>query len=200
MEIPVESNQTHRLIGRLNDMHKNHRSVLAGLAGSALLLLGALPVPAQKTDMGYLTAKVNPGRAGVFLDGKYLGSAANFRVARTYTVPAGDHEVRLVDPRCEEVVTKVTIQAGKKTTLRQTLKPLPLAKPPFGVLRTIHPDGMAAVYVNEKYYGHVDEFSNSSQGLLLNPGEYSVKIVPVSGGTPVQQKITIEANKTTVVK
>jgi hypothetical protein len=181
-------------------MHNNQIRILAGLVGPALLLLGSLPALAQTSDMGYLTAKVSPGRAGVFLDGKYLGPAANFRVARTYTVPAGEHEVRLTDPRYEEVVTKVTIQAGKKTTLRQTLKPLPLAKPPFGVLRTIHPDGMAAVYVNGKFYGHVDEFSNATQGLLLNPGEYSVKIVPVSGGAPIEQKVTIEANKTTVVK
>lgn len=181
-------------------MNKNQIRLLAGLAAPTWLLLGSLALAAQQTDMGYLTAKVSPGRAGVFVDGKYLGPAANFRIARTYTLPAGDHEVKLVDPRCEEVVTKVTIQAGKKTTLRQTLKPLPLAKPPFGVLRTIHPDGMAAVYVNEKYYGHVDEFSNASQGLLLNPGEYLVKIVPVSGGAPVERKITIEVDKTTVLK
>jgi len=181
-------------------MNKNQMRLVAGLAAPTWLLLGSLALAAQQTDMGYLTAKVSPGRAGVFVDGKYLGPAANFRIARTYTLPAGDHEVKLVEPRYEEVVTRVTIQAGKKTTLRQTLKPLPLAKPPFGVLRTIHPDKFAAVYVNEKYYGHVDEFSNASQGLLLNPGEYFVKIVPTSGGTPVEQKITIEADKTTVVK
>ncbi len=62
------------------------------------------------------------------------------------------------------------------------MKALPLAKPPFGRLRTPSPDKFAAVYVNDKFMGHADEFSNSGQGLLLNPGEYKVKIVPVSGG------------------
>ena len=165
----------------------------------ALVTALALPLRAQPSANGSLVAKVNPGRAGVFVDGKYFGPAANFRVARTYTVPAGEHEVRLVDPRYQEFVTKVNIEAGKKLTLRQTLTPVPLAQPPFGRLRTISADKFAAVYVDEKFCGHADEFSNSSQGLLLNPGEYDVKIVP-SAGAPVLAKVKIEAEKVSIVR
>ena len=167
----------------------------------ALLLLAAfgLVCICQAQENGSLCVKANPGRAGVFVDGKYLGPAANFRVARTYSVTAGDHEVKLVDPRYEELTVKVTVQAGKKTTIHQTLKELPPAKPPFGRLRTESADKFAAVYVNDKYMGHADEFSNFAQGLLLNPGEYTVRIVP-SSGAPVTQTVKIEADKTVVVK
>jgi hypothetical protein len=143
--------------------------------------------------------KAHPGRAGVFVDGKYLGPAANFRVARTYSVAAGEHEVKLIDPRYEEFTTKVTVQPGKKTTISETLKALPPPKPPFGRLRTENADKFAAVYVNEKFMGHVDEFSNVAQGLLLNPGEYTVKIVPATG-QPITQTVKIEADKTVIVK
>jgi len=47
--------------------------------------------------------------------------------------------------------------------------------------------------------GHVDEFSNFAQGLLLNPGTYEVKIVPVNGQNAVTKTVTIEANKTVLV-
>lgn len=107
--------------------------------------------------------------------------------------------MKLADPRYEELTTKVTIRAGKKTTIHETLKELPPAKPPFGRLRTESTDKFAAVYVNDKYMGHADEFSNSAQGLLLNPGEYSVKVVPASGA-PITQTVKIEADKTVVVK
>jgi len=157
-----------------------------------------LPLAAQQNG-GSLCVKANPGRAGVFVDGKYLGPAANFRIARTYAVAAGEHEVKLVDPRYEEVTKKVTIQAGKKTTISETLKALPVPKGPFGNLRTENPDKFAAVYVNEKFMGHVDEFSNSSQVLALPPGDYTVKIVPAAG-QPVEQKVKIEAHKTIIVK
>lgn len=167
--------------------------VMPLLLGAACLLASA------QTQEGRLVAKVKPGRAGVFVDGKYVGPAANFRIARTYMVAAGEREIKLVDPRYEEFVTKVKIEPGKKTTLRQTLKPLPAPQPPFGTIRTQHPDKFAAVYVNGKYCGHVDEFSNSSQGLLLNPGEYEVQVAPASGA-PITQKIKLEAGSTVIVK
>ncbi len=163
---------------------------------AATLVFPLLP---QDSSLGSLCVKANPGRAGVFVDGKYLGPAANFRVARTYPVAAGEHEVKLIDPRYEELTTRVTIQAGKKTTISETLKAIPLAQPPFGRLRTENPDKFAAVYVNDKFMGHVDEFSNPAQALLLPPGEYTVKIVPATG-QPVTQTTKIEANKTVIVK
>ena len=151
-------------------------------------------------DTGQLKTEVDPGRAGVFVDGKYLGPAANFKVAQTYNLSPGEHEVRLVEPRYEEIVKKVTIVAGKKTVVKETMKARPLAKPPFGKLRTEYPDHFAAVYVNGQFMGHVDEFSNFAQSLLLNPGTYEVKIVPAGSGAPLTKTVTIEANKTVIVK
>ncbi len=159
----------------------------------------ALPLICLAQQNGSLCVKTNTGRAGVFLDGKYLGPAANFGHARTYVAAAGEHELKLAEPRYEEFTSKVTITAGKKTTVRETLKALPMPKPPFGRLRTESTDKFAAVYVNDKYMGHADEFSNVAQGLLLNPGEYAVKIVPASGA-PIARTVTIEADKTVVVK
>ena len=164
-----------------------------------LFAAAALPVLCQAQDTGRLCVKANTGRAGVFVDGKYLGPAANFRIARTYTVAAGDHEVKLVDPRYEDLTTKVSIKAGKKTTIHETLKELPVPKGPFGRIRTESADKFAAVYLNDKYMGHADEFSNSDQGLLINPGDYTVKVVPASGA-PITQSVKVEADKTVIVK
>jgi hypothetical protein len=164
-----------------------------------LIAVTCIPVVAQQ-NTGYLKTRVNPGRAGVFIDGKYVGPAGNFGMGRKYTVAAGEHEVKLVEPRYEDVVTKVTVQAGKTTKLAQTMKELPLAKPPFGTLRTISPDKFEAVYVNGKFMGHAGEFNNSVQGLQLNPGSYAVKIVPVAGGEGHEEQVKIEAGKVTIVK
>ncbi len=163
------------------------------------LVLASMFCVAQAQDVGFLCVKAHPGRVGVFLDGKYLGPAANFRIARTYSVPAGAHEVKLIDPRYEELVTKVTITPGKKLKLDETLRPLPAAKPPFGTIRVQNPDKYAAVYVNGKFYGHVDEFSNIGQGIMLNPGSYVVTIEPASG-PPVVMTANVEAKKTYIVR
>lgn len=165
-----------------------------------LIVLTLTSLACFGADTGTLKTVISPGRAGVFIDGKYVGPAKNFKVAQTYIVAAGEHEVRFVDPRYEELVKKVTITAGKKAVVTDTLKPLPEPKPPFGTLRTESADHFGAVYVNGKFMGHVDEFSNPAQGLLLNPGTYEVKIVPVNGQGEVTKSVTIAANQTVLVK
>jgi hypothetical protein len=163
---------------------------------TALLLCS---LAAAAADTGRLKTEVDPGRAGVFIDGKYVGPAANFKVAQTYQVAPGEHEVKLVDPRYQEIVKKITIVAGKQTVMKETMVARPVAKPPFGKLRVENPDHFAAVYVNDQFMGHVDEFSNFAQSLLLNPGTYEVKVVPLNGA-PVTKSVTIEVGKTVLVK
>lgn len=164
-----------------------------------LIAVTGISVVAQQST-GYLKTSVNPGRAGVFVDGKYVGPAANFGMARKYAVAPGEHEVKLLEPRYEDVVTKVTIQAGKTAKVSETMKPLPPAKPPFGKLHTVSSNKFDAVYVNDRFMGHAGEFNNSTQSLELNPGEYTVKIVPVGGGDPHEEHVKIEADKVTIVK
>jgi hypothetical protein len=168
---------------------------IAGILGLAIAA-AVVPLAAQQ---GYVKTSVNPGRAGVFIDGKYVGPAANFRIDRKYAVAPGEHEIKLVDPRYEELVTKVRVQPGETVKVRETLKPIEPAKPPFGRLRVRHADKFAAVYINGRYFGHADEFSNFAQGILLNPGEYDVKVEPVAGGQPASQKVTIVADQVVIV-
>jgi hypothetical protein len=55
--------------------------------GALALVVTAIPLLGQQNS-GYLKTKVDPGRAGVFVDGKYVGPAGNFGVGRKYTVAA----------------------------------------------------------------------------------------------------------------
>ena len=63
---------------------------IISLARNAALLIAvsSIPVVGQQ-NTGYLKTKVDPGRAGVFIDGKYVGPAGNFGVSRKYAVAAG---------------------------------------------------------------------------------------------------------------
>jgi hypothetical protein len=70
----------------------------------AAFILASLTCTAA--DNGKLKTEVEPGRAGVFIDGKYVGPAANFKIARKYEVAAGEHEIKLADPRYQEIVKK----------------------------------------------------------------------------------------------
>lgn len=165
--------------------------LLVCLAGICAVMI---PAAAQQ-GQGYIKTKINPGRAGVFIDGKYVGPAANFGSARRYALPAGEHEIRFAEPRYEPLTLKVNVEAGKTTTASHSLKPLELAKPPFGMLRIKGAEKFTPVFLNGAYYGHAGEFNNSVQGLKLNPGKYTLKV-----GSGAGQEVSIEADKTTVIQ
>ena len=176
------------------------RSRVVFLQAFVVILLTAFGVAAQDSGTGYLKVKANPSSAGVFVDGNYVGPAANFGFARKYAVPPGDHEVILRDPRYQDFTTKATITAGKTSTISQSLQAATLAPPPYGSLRVQGGSSkFDAVYLNGKFMGHVDEVNNFAQGLLLNPGDYTLKVVSPAGNQELEQKIKIEENKTTRV-
>lgn len=166
-------------------------------ATAGMLLCACSLAFGQQT--GTLKVKTTTGRAGIFVDDKYVGPAANFAITRSYAVAPGDHTITIREPRYETATTKVTIVAGKTVTVKQELKALPVPKGPFGRLRTEGAEKYAAVYVNGAYMGHEDEFDNFAQGLLLPPGHYMVKIVPLSGAPGVEQAVDLKANETTIV-
>ena len=133
------------------------KPVCRGLCTAVVLLLACGTLIGNAADTAYLKTKVDPGRAGVFVDGKYVGPAANFRIGRKYALPPGKHEVKLVDPRYEEFTTTVDLTAGKTVVVAQTMKPLPPPKPPLGSLKTtVTASKFDSVYLNDKYYGSAD--------------------------------------------
>jgi hypothetical protein len=172
----------------------------------ALILVAVAGATAQET--GYIKARGKPGDAGVFVNGQYVGPASRFTVPEKYPAPAGEVEVSFKDPRYEDYTTKVTVRPKKTTKLHYSLKPVEPAKPPFGRFRlgggeaesfiSVAAGDTGAIYINDKFFGYVDELNNPGGGILLNPGTYDLHIVSPTFGE-IRQKITIEANKVTVV-
>ena len=175
-------------------------TMLKGCIPVALLAF-ALPFASAKDSgsSGYLKVHATPNHAGVFVDGKHLGPAANFGSTRKYTLAVGDHELKLSDPRYEDLVQKITITAGKTTTVQANLKALDMPKPPYADVRITGTDKYSEVFLNNKYMGHAGEFNNPFQKLSLPPGEYTVKVVSPAGKA-FEEKVKLEANKTTVVQ
>jgi hypothetical protein len=160
-------------------------------------------------DTGFVKARGNAGHAAIFVGGNYVGPAYRFSVPEKYAVPTGEVEVTFRDPRYEDFTTKVTIRSHKTTHIHYVMKKLPVPEPPFGRLRlgggeeesfiSVAAGDTGAVYLNDKYYGYVDELNNAGGGLLLKPGTYNLHVVsPLFGD--IRKPVTIEANKVTVVR
>jgi len=172
---------------------------------TVLFLASALPAA---DDSGYVKARGKPTGAGLFIDGRYIGPAGRFTVPEKYNIAAGDHEITLRDPRYEDFTTKISIRPRRTTKIHYQLKYVEPAKPPFGRLRfggdgpesfiSLTAGDTGAVYINDKYYGFVDELNNAGGGLLLNPGTYNVHVVSAKYGD-FTKPVTIEAHKVTII-
>jgi len=169
----------------------------------------SLSAAAKNTDTnGYIKARGNPTGAGLFVDGKYIGPAGRFTVPEKYAIEPGTHEVRLEDPRFEAFTTKVTVTAGKTAKLHFKLKKVEPPKGPFGRLRfgggeaesfiSVAYGDTSAVYINGRFWGHVDEFNNIGGGMLLPAGTYQLSVnSPIFG--EIKKDVTVTANKVTVI-
>jgi hypothetical protein len=187
-------------------MMKNIRigSALAGCVLAASGMTGLLHAQSN----GYVKAYGSPGDAGVFVNGQYAGPVKRFTLSEKYTAPAGDVEVTVRDPRYEDFTTKVKVAPNKTTKVHFTMKKLEVPQPPFGRLRlgggepesflSVASGDTGAIYVNDHFYGYVDELNNAGGGLLLKPGTYDVRISSQHFGE-IQKNVTIEANKVTVI-
>jgi hypothetical protein len=100
------------------------------------------------------------------------------------------------------------VTAGKTTKLRYKLKKKEPPKPPFGRIRfgggapesfmSVVAGDTSAVYLNGAFWGYIDQFNNPGGGMLVPPGTYEVRVSsPVHG--EINQKVTVEANKLTII-
>lgn len=177
---------------------------------SVLLLAVICSFLATAADkQGAIKARGRPTGAGLFVDGKYIGPAGRFSVPEKYPIEPGEHEVTFRDPRYEDYTTKVTVLPGKTAKLHFKLKPVELPKGPFGRLRfggdgadsflSVTAGDTGPIYINDKFFGFIDELNNAGGGLLLPPGTYNLRAEP-QGYQNISQPITIEANKVTVIE
>src|SRR6516165_9127774 len=77
---------------------------------------------------GILTLRASPPEAVVSLDGKPVGSAANFR----QEIAAGDHQVEISADGYQTLRQTVTLAAGAEKSIKFALEPVPLPPPPAG--------------------------------------------------------------------
>ena len=78
-----------------------------------VLRVSAGPVVVERAGYGRLHVEVDPGRARVYVDGRYLGRGDTTRVVR-----AGRHVVRVVLNDGREAAQTVHVDAGRLTRAR----------------------------------------------------------------------------------
>lgn len=116
--------------------------------------------------------------AGVWVDGQYMGYVKELKGDKKILLVAGKHDIVVHQPWYTDYVEQPLLQPGEVHKIRVSLirdgRTLPTAA--MAELKIAAVPSRAAVFVDDQYAGHVDEFNGPGEALLLTPGQHHVRI------------------------
>jgi hypothetical protein len=159
--------------------------VASGWAGSSNDVLGEVQLKAvdkiEKT-------------AGIWVDGQYLGYLKELKGSKKILLLPGRHEITARLSGHLDFETTLDLKAGEKKVVRIAMRENPDAHLPdphdMARVKVLVKPTRAAVFVNDKYVGHVDQFRGFGDFLGLNPGTYRIHIT-LPGYLPFETEMTL---------
>ncbi len=170
----------------------------------SLLLFGTALYAGRNEIMGevriYGVSKVENG-AGVWIDGLYVGYVKELKGSKKVFLMPGEHDLIFRQTGYKDVTTKVILGPGEKLNLALWMEKDPQARysSEFAELKMSVNPKRAAVFVDDRYVGHVAEFDGIGRGMLLNPGKHRVKIT-LPGYQTFETEVNLLANQKFEIK
>ena len=118
--------------------------------------------------------------SGVWVDGQYVGYVGELQGRNRLRLLPGQHEIVVREAGFEDYEEKAMIEPGKVLDLHVILEKdssarYPDPKTSAQVRLDVSPD-RAAVFVDDNFVGHVNEFYGVGHGMLVVPGKHNIKI------------------------
>ena len=165
-----------------------------------VLLLFAICVPACLFAENKILAevKIDPAtgvekNAGVWVDGQYLGYVKELKGNKKILLMPGKHEISIREPWYTDDTEELLLEPGEVHTIQLKMvrnnTPTDKAAATAELKIEAVPD-RAAVFVDEQFLGHVDEFGGVGKALLLIPGQHKVRIA-LPGYQPFETTVNL---------
>ena len=154
---------------------------LRGLMVVCCLLLFAASASAQSQVMGkiqFVGASKVEKTSGVWIDGGYVGFLGELKEDNTVSLLPGEHEIAVRQAGYQDFKQKVVVEPGKQLVLRVTMQKDPRAEYPKVTAKVkleVTPD-RSAVFLDDAFVGHVQEFGGLGHAMLVSPGKHRIKI------------------------
>lgn len=166
---------------------------VTGITGAQNPLQGELELEAaSKTERD----------AGVWLNGQYVGFVDDLRGGDRLVLVPGQHELLFRLIGYQDLETSITVEPGQRAEFRVSMAPEPGAVYPprenTARLRIDVEPAEAAIFVDEKFVGHVDRFDGRS-GMRIAPGTYRFTIA-LPGYEAFQTEMTLREAQTYEIK
>ncbi len=116
--------------------------------------------------------------AGVWVDGQYVGFVKELKGAKKIVLLPGQHDLVIRQAGYKDFFRNVVIEPGQEQIINVAMQKDPQAEYPDLTSRLkfeVKPN-RAAVFLEDRFVGFVDQFDGPGQWLLVAPGKHRVKI------------------------
>lgn len=126
-------------------------------------------------------AKTNVDKtSGVWVDGQYLGYVKELKGSKKVLLLPGEHTISVRQNGYRDLVQTVVLQPGQTQIIGVTMEkaatgPMPADADLATVRINVNPS-RAAVFVDERFVGHVGEFGGVGKSMLVVPGAHRIRI------------------------
>lgn len=134
--------------------------------------------------------------AGVWVDGQYVGYVKELNGDKKMLLLPGKHEIVVRQPWYKDYVEEAVLEPGTLHTINISLLK-DARKPPqegTGELKISATPERAAVFVDDQFAGHADEFDGHGKAMLLTPGQHRVRIA-LPGYLPFETTVDLRPDQ-----
>lgn len=118
--------------------------------------------------------------SGVWVDGQYVGYINELKLSKKVLLLPGDHTISVRQNGYQDFSQTIVVQPGKTHIIRVAMNKAPTGPmPPDAELATIKINvnpSRAAVFMDNRFVGHVGEFGGLGRALLVVPGTHHIRI------------------------
>ncbi|HEX6804446.1 MAG TPA: PEGA domain-containing protein [Terriglobales bacterium] len=147
-------------------------------------------------EVRFITHNHAEKTAGVWIDGQYVGYAKELAGDKKMLLLPGKHEIIVRQPWYRDYVEQAVLEPGEVHVV--TLSLVKEARMPSrdatGELRISATPTRAAVFVDEQFAGHVDEFDGAGKAMLLTPGKHRVRLA-LPGYLPFETMVDLRPHQ-----
>jgi hypothetical protein len=140
--------------------------------------------------------------AGLWLDGQYVGFVRDLEGDGKLVLLPGEHKLLFKLIGYNDVTSTIVVEPGSSKRYRVVMVPNPAATYPdesnTAQIRVSVKPEQAAIFVNDSYAGHIDQF-DGRQGMRLSAGTYRLTIA-LPGHEAFYTELTVRAGQSYEIK
>jgi hypothetical protein len=139
--------------------------------------------------------------SGVWIDGQYVGYLKELKGDKKVMLLPGEHEISVRQAGLDDFIRKIVVEPGQKQTVRVAMQKSAgwVTPSALSTLKLTVQPNRAAVFLDDRYIGHVGEFGGKFHALVIASGKHRIKI-ELPGYRTFETEINLLAGQKSEVK